>query len=72
MEGKKEGLFMIPVVNLRQCSDCGSCLEICPEVFERNPETGFLTVLELNKYPKDCVQAAINICPVNCIEWEDF
>ena len=63
---------MIPVVNLRLCTDCGSCLEVCPAVFERNPETGYLNIIELSEYPKGCVQEAINVCPADCITWEDF
>ncbi len=62
---------MIPIVDLWECTDCGSCLEVCPEVFERNSETGSLQVRELPDYPEDCVHEAISICPVDCIEWED-
>ncbi len=67
---EKRGNAMIPVVDLWECTDCGSCLEVCPDVFERNSETGSLGVRELSEYPQDCVQEAISVCPVDCITWE--
>lgn len=61
----------IPVIELGECTDCGSCLEVCPEVFERNSETGYIIVKELSTYPQDCVQEAISVCPEDCIAWEE-
>ena len=61
---------MIPVVDLGECTDCGSCVEVCSEVFERDSETGYLKVIELPEYPVDCVQEAISVCPTDCITWE--
>ncbi len=62
---------MIPVVDLGECTDCGSCLEVCPEVFERNSETGFIEVVYFPEYPADCVLEAITVCPADCIDWEE-
>lgn len=61
---------MRPIVDMGECTDCGSCLEVCPEVFKRNTETGYIDVADLNIYPGDCVQEAISVCPVDCISCE--
>jgi len=62
---------LIPVIDLGECTDCGSCLEVCAEVFERNSETGFIEVRYHSQYPEDCVNEAIAVCPADCISWEN-
>ena len=59
-----------PVIDLSRCTDCDSCLEICPEVFRRNEETGLIEIVDLEEYPEDRVSEAIALCPADCIEWE--
>jgi ferredoxin len=59
-----------PVIDRGQCTDCESCLEICPEVFRRNRETGNLEVVDLDEYPEEEIQEAIKMCPADCILWE--
>ena len=61
----------IPVIDLSQCTDCDSCLEICPAVFRRNKETGLIEVADLDLYPEDEIHEAISICPNDCIVWEE-
>jgi ferredoxin len=61
----------IPSIDLSRCTGCDSCLEICPEVFRRNRETGLIEVVDLCQYPENEVQEAISICPADCITWED-
>lgn len=60
----------IPVVDMARCTLCEGCLEVCPQVFRLNP-AGYLEIAEMDEYPEDCVQEAINCCPTDCIEWED-
>ena len=72
MEKKEDQKLMTPLVDMGECTDCGSCLEVCPEVFKRNAETGYIDVVDLNIYPEECVQEAISVCPVDCITWEEF
>jgi len=62
---------MIPSIDIGQCTDCGSCLEVCPEVFSKNSETGYIEIVFLDEYPEDCVQETISICPTDCISWEE-
>jgi len=71
MEKEEDEMLMIPVVDMGKCTDCGSCLEVCPEVFKKNPEAGYIDVTNLDNYPEDCVQEAISVCPVDCISWEE-
>jgi len=59
-----------PVIDIRECSDCGSCLELCPSVFKRNEVSGLIETQELSEYPEDQIREAINCCPRDCIEWE--
>lgn len=60
-----------PVVDLSLCTDCDSCIEVCPEVFKRNPDTGLVEVVDLQEYPGESVAYAISLCPADCISWEE-
>jgi ferredoxin len=59
-----------PVIDLADCTDCESCVEICPAVFRKNKETDCIEVVDLEDYPEECVQEAIKMCPADCISWE--
>ncbi|MBW1999510.1 MAG: ferredoxin [Deltaproteobacteria bacterium] len=61
----------IPVIDLSRCNDCQSCIELCPEVFKKNQETGAIEVVDLSEYPEDDVDRAVTICPEDCISWEE-
>jgi ferredoxin len=54
-----------------ECIGCGSCEEICPEVFKLNEETEKAEVIKPEGGPEDLIQEAIDTCPVSCIHWED-
>lgn len=62
----------IPVIDIGKCTDCDSCLELCPEVFIRNGETGYIEVEDLKEYPVELVDQVISICPADCISWEEI
>jgi ferredoxin len=61
----------IPSIDLSRCTDCESCLEICQKAFKRNEETGLIEVVEFPEYTEEEVQEAINMCPADCITWEE-
>jgi ferredoxin len=63
-------LKRIPVVDIAECVDCGGCIELCPEAFKKN-EMGYIEVVALSKYPQSAIQEAINICPADCMTWEE-
>lgn len=54
-----------------ECTGCGMCEDICPEVFVLNEETNIAEVIKPEGGPEDLVQEAIDACPVECIHWED-
>jgi ferredoxin len=66
----KVSLMKRPVVELSDCTRCGICVEVCPEVFRMN-EAGFITVADLENYPESDVDEAIKNCPEDCIYWEE-
>ncbi len=59
-----------PVLDLSECTDCEGCIEMCPEVFKRNP-AGYIEVEDREAYPEECVEDAIHSCPRDCITWEE-
>jgi len=61
----------IPVIDIGRCTDCESCLEMCPEVFKRNSDTGLIEVADLSDYPEDLIDQVISICPADCISREE-
>jgi len=61
----------IPVIDLGNCNECESCLEVCPTVFQRNKETGLIEVIDLSEYPEEEVEEAMSLCPTDCITWEE-
>lgn len=61
----------IPVIDLSRCTDCESCLEVCPSVFRRNEETGLIEVIDLFDYSEQEVHEAMATCPADCITWEE-
>ena len=58
----------VPVIDLGECVDCEACLDLCPSVFRRN-DTGYIEVVDLEKYPEEEVEEAIKNCPADCIAW---
>ncbi len=54
-----------------ECIGCGSCEEICPEVFRLDPDTDKAQVIKPQGGPEDLIQEAMDVCPVDCIGWAD-
>ena len=61
----------VPVVDISECVDCEGCLELCPTVFRRSA-VGYIDVIRLSEYPEATVQEVINVCPTDCIAWEEI
>ena len=58
----------VPVVDMDLCIGCGSCSEICPEVFEMRDEKSW--VIAPNKCDSCDCQSAADTCPVEAIKFE--
>ena len=61
----------IVVIDTDECIGCESCVELCAEVFAFNEEEEKAEVIKAEGGPEDCIEEAIAICPVECIEWEE-
>jgi ferredoxin len=56
-------------LDLSACTDCESCLSLCPSVFRRNEQTGLIEVHEPVHCPEEEIQLAMCMCPADCIQW---
>jgi ferredoxin len=53
-----------------ECIGCGSCADICPEVFKLDEETEKSKVIKPEGGPEDLIEKAMVECPMSCIFWE--
>jgi ferredoxin len=60
----------IPYVDQDECTGCGLCEEVCPEVFQLN-EDDVAEVHDPEGAPEEQIQEAIDSCPVECIHWQE-
>lgn len=60
----------IPVLDISDCTLCGGCFDLYPELFRLN-DAGFVEVAEADCYPEADVEDAIKFCPQDCIHWEE-
>ena len=59
-----------PVVDYDLCIGCGSCVEICPEVFELRDDEKAYVIGEDKCSTCDC-EEAVDICPVEAITFSE-
>ncbi len=59
------------VIDQQECISCESCVELCPEVFAMDEDTGKAYVLEGSDPELDCVEEAVVACPAACISVEE-
>jgi ferredoxin len=59
------------VLNEECCIGCGSCAELCPEVFEMDETTEKAHVILPVGGNEECIEEAIATCPDDCIAWEE-
>ena len=65
---------MTVYIEEEECIGCGSCEEICPEVFRLNTETEKAEVIMPDDAPEDLVELieeAMDNCPSSCIYEEE-
>jgi ferredoxin len=72
MENKQlEGGVMAVHIDEDECIGCGTCEEICPDVFRLNTDTEKAEVIMPDGGPEDLIEEAIDSCPASCIYEED-
>jgi ferredoxin len=58
-------------IDEEECIGCGSCVELCPEVFRMNEDKEKAEVILPEGGSEECIEEAIDTCPVSCIHWEE-
>jgi ferredoxin len=53
-----------------ECIGCGSCADICPEIFELNHELEKAFVKKPEGGDEECIMNAMGECPMSCIFWD--
>ena len=59
------------VIDSDECVACGTCVEICPDVFKMDDSDDFAHVVLESGGPEDLIQEAIDSCPTQCISLEE-
>jgi ferredoxin len=62
---------MQTTIDEEECIGCGSCEELCPEVFKMNEDKEKAEVILPEGGPKEYIEEAIDTCPVSCIHWQE-
>ncbi|MBW1818696.1 MAG: ferredoxin, partial [Deltaproteobacteria bacterium] len=53
-----------------ECIGCGSCEDICPEVFKTDHAVEKSIVIKPEGGPRDLIEEAMGECPMSCIFWD--
>ena len=69
-EQRKSKIEKRVVMDEEECIGCGSCEDICPEVFKLNKETEKSIVTKPEGGPEELIQEAMLECPMSCIYWD--
>jgi len=62
---------MAVLIDDDECIGCGTCEELCPEVFKLNTESEKAEVIIEEGGPQNLIEEAIDSCPVSCISESD-
>jgi len=57
-------------IDQEECIGCGSCHDLCPEVFALDEEIEKARVIKPEGGPEESIEAAMAECPMQCIYWE--
>ena len=57
-------------IDHQACSECGTCVELCPEVFYSGDD-GAVHVLQPESVPQEALEQAVAWCPEQCIHVDE-
>ncbi|MBW1768578.1 MAG: ferredoxin [Deltaproteobacteria bacterium] len=57
-------------IDEEECIGCGSCRDICPEVFQMDEDAEKSRVIKAEGGPENLIEEAMGECPMSCIFWE--
>ena len=57
-------------IDKEKCIGCGSCTAVCPDVFEIKDDNKACVKQGKEEATDQCVQEAVDICPVQAIKIE--
>ena len=57
-------------IDVYECNGCGSCVEICPELFIMDESAHKAVLLEPEAEITEKVEEAMAYCPEKCIKYE--
>jgi ferredoxin len=69
--GRGKKIMKKPVIDYDECIGCGSCVELCPEVFELNEDEAKAYVKAEDTCDTCDCEEAIGICPTEAISWSE-
>jgi ferredoxin len=58
-------------IDQEECIGCGTCEELCPQVFQLDEESQKAQVIMPEGGPEELIEEAMESCPVSCIHWEE-
>ena len=58
------------VIDEEECMGCEACVEIAPDVFEFDDDTGKALVVQPEGGDIGLVEEAMDACPADCITWD--
>ena len=59
------------IIDEEICIGCETCTEVCPEVFQMDEMKEKAEVVIPESDSADCIEEAMEACPVSCIHWEE-
>ena len=59
------------IIEEEVCIGCGTCSELCPDIFQMNEEKEKAEVINPEGGSVSCIEEAMVACPVSCIHWEE-
>lgn len=58
-------------IETEDCIGCENCVELCPEIFQFDAQENVAFVIMEEGGSEECIDEAIEDCPVECILWKD-